>query len=903
MCSSILVRPQFDTTPSTPADHCNSTLFSGMRPPTPTITFEEETRSTNDAAIVVTRVPKGAGRATGNMNCGDSSINVQAALTIIRESKRDSNCISAIAILNSSKAKAAQSKPNDGAMMHHTGIIFVSPSGSDANDGLSWSAAKKTIYAALEALPGGAINPATAGQGLIYVADGSDANPKLNAGIWLLGNTSDPNYNQPPSGWLRVSGPLRIQGVNCFHANANQSGAPGCYVKAGGGTDNRHPAIWLSGSAATMRFENLSFAYPGVGIRIGINSNGIRTAGGGAVQNVTFENVSVALNQIVGNGPAVDIGDQCFNIWFNRSTFSGNAAGGQALVATSGGLVRSSDVVTVTTKIPHEFSTGDNVGIMSPADLSFQGSFRNITVTGARTFTYAQKGADARSGGGVAFDDRGIVLVEDPGTGGLGSGLIFFQNAVVNGGIRWWVGTNGGGIYIDHVYTEGNYTNALSPILWIGGMAQLQTFFMVAQATLADQCCQLPALIVQNDDTNVLPDQVIVLGGSGAQDFIANGPGMQIGQYNPSQLRLNFLTNQPGIRNGHLYAQTDAGRSSPQNIRYPNLAHTTNTSWTAQSEVFIKNDVADRDGRMNAAQASTNKGGQSWINLGPPKGVPVTTAVGDIFICGVWVRSLAPAKDQFFGGGYSGSATSPLGCGLDGATYTNAYSNAVHGAAASGDGEWEWVWHIIKIGSQSARSSRFSEWVYLDATHPIQVYSPVMLYIPSGSISDNEAFALAYNLRGYSNTCSTGMLCDTVGQVPYVDQSQTWTANQSFASMTLNNEKISSSPRVEYSVFLPGTLTTPWAAGTWTPDRDIKVTRVQAQAKTAPAGCSTSAVIRITDGKNTVSLKISASDNDSGAIEEAFFASTPLTVGIQTAAIGCTVAPADVNVVIQYKMQ
>ena len=38
-------------------------------------------------------------------------------------------------------------------------VSYASPSGLDSNDGSSWETAKKTIYAALEALPGGATNP------------------------------------------------------------------------------------------------------------------------------------------------------------------------------------------------------------------------------------------------------------------------------------------------------------------------------------------------------------------------------------------------------------------------------------------------------------------------------------------------------------------------------------------------------------------------------------------------------------------------------------------------------------------------------------------------------------------------------------------------------------------------
>jgi hypothetical protein len=78
---------------------------------------------------------------------------------------------------------------------------------------------------------------------------------------------------------------------------------------------------------------------------------------------------------------------------------------------------------------------------------------------------------------------------------------------------------------------------------------------------------------------------------------------------------------------------------------------------------------------------------------------------------------------------------------------------------------------------------------------------------------------------------------------------------------------------------------------------------VQVQAKTAPAGCTTNAVVRLTDGASPVSLSISGAANDSGVIAQNYAAGTPLTLSVQTAAAGCTTSPADANVTIQYRMQ
>jgi len=43
--------------------------------------------------------------------------------------------------------------------------------------------------------------------------------------------------------------------------------------------------------------------------------------------------------------------------------------------------------------------------------------------------------------------------------------------------------------------------------------------------------------------------------------------------------------------------------------------------------------------------------------------------------------------------------------------------------------------------------------------------------------------------------------------------------------------------------------------------------------------------------------------DDSGAVTQNYAAGASLTLSVQTAATGCTTAPADANAVIQYKMQ
>ena len=141
----------------------------------------------------------------------------------------------------------------------------------------------------------------------------------------------------------------------------------------------------------------------------------------------------------------------------------------------------------------------------------------------------------------------------------------------------------------------------------------------------------------------------------------------------------------------------------------------------------------------------------------------------------------------------------------------------------------------------------------------------------------------------------------------HLDTEQDWTKTQHFtqgiALGGVASESFNNNPRAEQNVFLPGALTSTWTGSTWTTDKSVTITRVQVQAKTAPSGCTTNAVVRLTDGTTPVNLTISAASNDSGAITQNYAAGASLTVAVQTAAAGCTTSPADANVTVQYRMQ
>ena len=87
-----------------------------------------------------------------------------------------------------------------------------------------------------------------------------------------------------------------------------------------------------------------------------------------------------------------------------------------------------------------------------------------------------------------------------------------------------------------------------------------------------------------------------------------------------------------------------------------------------------------------------------------------------------------------------------------------------------------------------------------------------------------------------------------------------------------------------------------------TPDTNITLTRIQAAAQTAPAGCATGALLIITDGTapGTSILTLSSVHADSGPLALNYAAGAPMFV-LSVPGTACTTLPANVNVVVQYK--
>lgn len=162
---------------------------------------------------------------------------------------------------------------------------------------------------------------------------------------------------------------------------------------------------------------------------------------------------------------------------------------------------------------------------------------------------------------------------------------------------------------------------------------------------------------------------------------------------------------------------------------------------------------------------------------------------------------------------------------------------------------------------------------------------------------------LIFNAGAFTGNTGTFYFRDNL-----VDNNNIFTINTASGVSTANKLAIgtdaafSNDPRGSWTTFFPGNLTSSWTGGYWTPDKAITITRVSLAAKTAPMTCSQNASIQIAQGGTTNNVAVSAATVDTGAIDTNYLGGTPITVSIVTPAT-CSVAPADVNFVVEYRMQ
>jgi len=356
-------------------------------------------------------------------------------------------------------------------------------------------------------------------------------------------------------------------------------------------------------------------------------------------------------------------------------------------------------------------------------------------------------------------DDTGAAVLLDGKNGGGASAD--FEDISIAGSTP-----NGGGslkdyptpVTVSSLYVHGLQTEDLQdvPAIWLlpvehGKSATYQSLVHISDVSLADSVGNTPA--VRIDGENNPPENVMVEGllygyVTGSATVFGVTPANMYSTMRASPLSQG----QRGTLNGRLVGQTDAARRgfSSTAARFPNLASQLVSTWkTVYSGNVSFSNVAAPDGTNNAGRVRSARGQSSAQFCTKETYQP---HVGDWIIAGVWARA---ATNQ----GYYHDIN-PVQLSFQYATVSGGAGNggyAILQAPWKGDGEWEWIWGAWKVLS-SQRPGLMMLSGLVDENTATDFFAPILLDIPVGTVSDNEAWELALHLESYRDDALPGQV-------------------------------------------------------------------------------------------------------------------------------------------------
>ena len=341
-------------------------------------------------------------------------------------------------------------------------------------------------------------------------------------------------------------------------------------------------------------------------------------------------------------------------------------------------------------------------------------------------------------------DNQAAILIKPPNTVGSSDGLIDIRNSVVSGGgIKVYSGNNPISLTVDNVYSENINGGTVTPgvgTVWLATGMIAATIKDVTTADARGNVCD-----VRNDarSSSQDPAWVTVLGGTGTSGTGVCGPAAIIAPMPTHLVESPLRQGQEGFDFGRVIgfsgnAQRQYGLYTP---RFPNIAASLPASWSIFGAGTLTKGIVAPDGTANAGQGGSGAGAIMFYD-----GLSVQLKVGDYFIASVWLRSTtggdAPGSRLIV----ANNAGNTLACAGLGTPYT-------------GDGEWEYESEICKVTGVAVNPGEIRNSVPFSSTVSIQAYGPVLMHIPAGTVSDNEAYEIWNNLSSYSNTCPVGAIC------------------------------------------------------------------------------------------------------------------------------------------------
>lgn len=321
------------------------------------------------------------------------------------------------------------------------------------------------------------------------------------------------------------------------------------------------------------------------------------------------------------------------------------------------------------------------------------------------------------SGIHVDFDDTNLVGAAPNG----GGSIKFYPNGA-------------GSVLIHKVFTEDLQG---VPAVWIpAGRSTQYSFVDVSDVRIADSVGTTPAV---ENDSGGSPEHVLVTG-TMYGDVV--GPATVFGAIAVPPGRIiesPRRQGQVGIANGQVLGQVDVNRRSfsPALARFTNLAAQAPSAWGLTA-------VAAPDGTTNAGRLAASAQSACKVFAGVNSGF----SVGDWIIAGSWVRAVNGSS--YFNGMAAQVALQNIS--LNGSRgYVGLYT------PWQGDGEWNWVSGAWKVTALSSGA-----YLSLQGCAPsgstIDYFAPVLIHVPAGAVSDNEAVEIAANLSSYRNDATAGQV-------------------------------------------------------------------------------------------------------------------------------------------------
>ncbi|MBZ5641121.1 MAG: hypothetical protein LAO19_00010 [Acidobacteriia bacterium] len=816
-----------------------------------------------------------------------------------------------------SASKTFAGKPSPAAA-----ICYATNKGNDKNDGLSWGTSKFDVLACLDSLPQGPeIGSAT---GTIYFTDQTKIGPTGKECLCIAG------FGDVNGRYSSISSITRVK--NTVTASIVQGHA---YTAGRVVTVSRVDDPSFDGTFTVTETTPTTVSWSQEGPDASSKTGHVLPKGFWYSSAITLQGVGSGTQQqqFANGGPTPMLigGSEPDHIpWM---WFAGNSISASVQNATSGAVFRGVEIgrdsngdLTNAGSVSLRFSNV-NIGVYPSPDNGpcfFIGAnvyWLWIEHSTCATNTSAPQQSDQRAA--VVWDANGNngggpVNISDMNIAGAGGLKIHAEHMGTN-----WL------IQLKNIFVDDDGVTLAAPLLWITGRVNGAGKVVADGLNASDAPIgSMPLVDIDpsSDGSQILLSNLFPSNSPAIQGPATSIGGVGVGNTAPElQKQVGIFTSSLDPFSGRFVGNYEGlNRAfSPTAVRFQNVVPQDQSLWTVKNGI-VSGGILAPDGTSKAVRISTSSG-VSDITAALYK---VTPQVGDWVVMGGWFKADDAAN------GLPNSLLQVIWSnnqGLPSISLTAPYKS---------DGNWIWMHGAMKVTAVPG------VWAYLiynlsgvDSAHPLDVYMPTMLYIPSGTLSDSEVMELETTFASYSDQCPVATVCssgplafggsgdnftatldhsnltvnqtyvlpDVSGHLALLESPQTWTAPQTFDNPVLNDptidgEKMKSVPRSVYSVVFAGPLTSQYTAATFTLDDPIVVERLELTVKTPPQGCSTDAIVRMA-GSKTYDMVVSSGYVDSGPTDFDLDSTTPVQVILQAPSQGCSISPADVNMFIRYRPQ